>query len=88
MAGGIRQLGFREKGRERQGRRAQESLPVKGTEAALQGYLAHKNPPPSLWPPYGTRQRATVGSYGGVVSYERGTPVGGPPALQRWLAKF
>ena len=41
----------------------------------LQGYLAHKKHPPSLRPPYGPRDRPTVGSYGGDVSYERGTPV-------------
>jgi hypothetical protein len=39
----------------------------------MQGYLAHKKHPPPLGPPY---YRATVGSYGGGGSYERGTPVG------------
>ena len=42
---------------------------------SLQGYLAHKKPPPPLGPPYGRRHRATVRSYGESVSYERGTPV-------------
>ena len=32
----------------------------------------------------GPRHRATVGSYGGVVSYERGTPVG----MYRFLMLF
>ena len=41
----------------------------------LQGYLAHKKHPPSLGLPYGPRHSPTVGSYEGVVSYERGTPV-------------
>ena len=40
-----------------------------------QGYLAHKKLPPSLGPPYGSRQSPTVGSKEGVVSYERGTTV-------------
>ena len=42
---------------------------------AVQGCLAHKNPPPSLGPPYGPRHSLTVGAQEGVVSYERGTPV-------------
>jgi len=41
----------------------------------LQGYLAHKKHPPSLGPPYCPRHSPTVGSYEGVVSCERGTPV-------------
>jgi len=28
----------------------------------VQGYLAHKKPPPPLGPPYGPRRRPTVGS--------------------------
>jgi hypothetical protein len=32
-------------------------------------------PPPPLGPPQGPRHEATVRSYGGVVSYERGTTV-------------
>jgi len=42
---------------------------------SLQGYLAHKKLPPSLGPSTVHRHRATVGSYGGVGSRERGTPV-------------
>jgi len=42
----------------------------------LQGYLAHKKTPNPLGPPEGPRHSPTVGSYGGAVSYERGTPVG------------
>ena len=42
----------------------------------LQGYLAHKTPPPAVGPPKVPRHKATVGSYEGGVSYERGTPVG------------
>ena len=38
----------------------------------IQGYLAHKKPPPPLGPPQGPMHRTTVGSYGGAVSYERG----------------
>ena len=37
--------------------------------------LIRKCPPP-LGTPQGPRHRPTVGSYGGAVSYERGTPVG------------
>ena len=33
-----------------------------GGNNALQRYLAHKKPPPPLGPPYGPRDRATVGS--------------------------
>ena len=43
------------------------------TPYTLQGYLAHKKHPPHYdqapW------HRATVGSFGGVVYYKRGTPV-------------
>jgi len=35
--------------------------------------LIRTSPPPG--PPYGPRHEPTVGSLGGVVSYERGTPV-------------
>jgi len=42
----------------------------------LQGYLAHKNPPPpKLGPPYEHRHGPTVWSYGVAVCYKRGTPV-------------
>ena len=41
----------------------------------VQGYLAHKKHLPSLGPPYGPGHSPIVGSYGGAVSYERGTPV-------------
>ena len=40
----------------------------------LQGYLAHKKHPTPLGPPQVPRHRATVGSYGGGVYHERGTP--------------
>ena len=43
--------------------------------AAIQGYLAHKKPPPPLGPPQGPRQRPSVGSYGVAFSDERVTPV-------------
>ena len=43
----------------------------------IQGYLAHQKQPPSLGPPYSPRHTLTVGSQGGYVSYEKGTPVGG-----------
>ena len=42
---------------------------------ALQGYLAHKKPPPPLGPPWETRHGPTVGSNGVAFSYQRGTPV-------------
>ena len=41
----------------------------------LQGYLAHKKQITPLGPPQGLRHSLTVGSLGGAVSYERGTPV-------------
>ena len=37
----------------------------------VQGYLTYAHP---LGPPQGPRHRPTVGSRGGAVSYERGTP--------------
>ena len=40
-----------------------------------QGYLAPKKTPTRLGLPLVPRHRATVGSYGGAVSYARGTPV-------------
>ena len=46
----------------------------RGTHAWLPGYLAHKTPPPEGSPEV-PRHGATVGSYGGVASYERGTHV-------------
>ena len=33
-----------------------------------QGFLAHKNPPPPLGPPYGPRHSPTIGSHGEAVS--------------------
>ena len=42
---------------------------------ALQGYLDHKKQRPPLGPPQGPRHQPTVGSLGGAVSCERGTPV-------------
>jgi len=42
----------------------------------VQGYLAHKRPPPPLGPPYVPRHRPTVGSQGGAVTCKRGHPVG------------
>jgi len=48
-----------------------------GAEARdIQGYLAHTKQPSPLGPPQGPRHTPTVGFYGGLVSYERGTPVG------------
>jgi len=47
---------------------------------SLQAYLAHKKQHPPLGSPYGPRQRPTLGSLEGAVSYERGTPVGFGPA--------
>jgi hypothetical protein len=41
-----------------------------------QVYLAHKKPPPPPGSLSIPRHRAEVGSYGGLGSYERGTPVG------------
>ena len=41
----------------------------------VQGHLAHKKQPTPLGLPPGPRHRPTVGSYGGAVSYRRGTPV-------------
>ena len=43
--------------------------------AVLQGFLAHKKQPPHLGPPYSPRHSPSVGSRGGSVSYEQGTPV-------------
>ena len=40
--------------------------------------LAHKKQPSFLGPPYGSRHRPTVESYGNAVSYERGTTVHRP----------
>ena len=45
----------------------------------VQRYLAHKKLPPFLGPRYGPRHRPTVGSWGGAVSSQRGTPVPPPP---------
>ena len=39
----------------------------------LKGYLAHKKTPTLLGPRQDPRHRLTVGSRGGVFSYERGT---------------
>jgi hypothetical protein len=41
----------------------------------LQGYLAHKKPPPPQGPPQGSRRRPSVGSWGEAVSSEQGSPV-------------
>ena len=41
----------------------------------LQGNLAHKKQSPLLRPPRAPLQNPTVGSWGGAVSYERGTLV-------------
>ena len=41
----------------------------------MQVYLAHKKDPPPTGPPYDPRYTPTAGSYGGAVSYERGTSV-------------
>ena len=54
-----------------------------------QGYLVHKKSPSPLGPPQVPRLRATVGSYGGAISYERGTPVilheGSQDARAEWV---
>ena len=42
---------------------------------AIQGYLAHKKPPPPLGPPQGPGHRPTVGSWEESRCHERGTPV-------------
>jgi len=42
---------------------------------ALQGYLAHKETPPPLGPPWDHGHHINVGSYGQTLSHERGTPV-------------
>ena len=41
----------------------------------VQGYFAQKKQPPPLGPPQVSRQGPTVGSQGGAVSHELGTPV-------------
>jgi hypothetical protein len=41
----------------------------------IQGYLAHKKQTTLPGPPKDPRHRPTVGSWGGALSYERGTPV-------------
>ena len=46
-------------------------------DRAPQQVLAHKKLPTPPGRPYGSRHRATVGSWEGGVSYERGTPVEG-----------
>ena len=52
--------------------------PLFPTEAELQGYLAHKNPPPPQEPTVALCLEFNGGPGGGVaVSYEQGTPVGG-----------
>ena len=53
----------------------QSTLSVNPTQAALQGYLAHKKQPPPLGPPYDPRHSPTVGSVGEAVYFERSTPV-------------
>ena len=57
--------------------------PGNNNSTPLQGYLAHKIPPPPPGPPYEPRHGPTVGSYGVAVSYERGTPVGLNPCVIR-----
>ena len=42
---------------------------------ALQGYLAHQKQPPRLGPAQNPGHSPIVGSQGGAISYERGTPV-------------
>jgi len=46
-----------------------------GNVPSLQGYLAHKKQRSTLGAPCAPRYSPTVGSWGGAVSYERGTPV-------------
>ena len=45
--------------------------PVRDVSHHIQGYLAHKKPPPPLGPSQKPRHCPTVGSYGVVVSYAR-----------------
>ena len=45
---------------------------------------AQKKQPSPLEPPQGPRHTPTVGSYGGLVSYERGTPVSPKQVLISW----
>ena len=52
-----------------------------GSLMAYRGTSPMRNSPPPLGPPYGPRHRPTVGSWGGAVSYERGTPH--PPQVMR-----
>ena len=51
--------------------------------SAVQGYLAHEKRPPPLGPPGGPGHSLAVGSWGGALSYERGTPVTGGGGVQR-----
>jgi len=51
--------------------------------ARIDGRLAHKKQPPPPGSPSGPRHSPTVGSYGGAVSYERGTPVDGRRQARR-----
>ena len=44
--------------------------------STAQGCLAHKKSSPLPGPPWVPGHEATVGSYGGGLYYERGTPVG------------
>ena len=46
-----------------------------GGDDLVQGHLAHVKQPLPLGPPQGPRHVPTVGSLGGDVSCERGTPV-------------
>ena len=52
---------------------------TRGLAQSLQGYLAHKKAPTPLGPPWDPRPSPTAGSWGGAVSYERGTPVSQGP---------
>jgi hypothetical protein len=50
-------------------------LPAISSHISLRGTSLIRSNPPPLGSLEGPRQRTTVGSQGGAVSYERGTPV-------------
>ena len=55
---------------------------------SLQGYLAHKTPPPPKDPTVGPCLGSYGGSRGGAVSYERGTPVALRPFTVPYLVQI
>ena len=56
-------------------------VPLYPKPQTLQGYLAHKEQPSPLGPPYDPGYGPTVGSYEGGVSHKRGTSV--TPKIQK-----